>query len=364
VNTVITEKELDLAMTSKAILFAVLALASPAAAQNSADGNVYRVLHFNSTDSVQDFQEIGVVVSKIADIQQATVDTPEKALVLHATTAQIALAEWLLTELDKPVGVQALQSQKHEYQVSNSGDDVVRVFYLSHTETMQRLQEIATVVRSVGDIRRLFAYNSLRAVAMRGTPDQAALVEFLFNEIDKPAIGPDTSQRSASSATYIYRPGGADSVLKVFYLPNTKTVQDFHELATTVGMLTNTRRMFTYNAPRAVAARGTAEQIEVADWLFNELDNPPNPQEATRQAKGAGRLEYRPIGTSDDVVRVYYLRHAQTAQRLQEIAMEAQALLTRKRTALPYNPAQAVIVRGTSAEIALADRLITERDRP
>ena len=353
-------------MISKAILFAVLAFVSPAAVQNSADGNVGRVLHFSSTDSVQDFQEIGTVVKQIADIQQATVDTPEKALVLHATAAQIALAEWLLTELDKPAGLQAPQSQKgakHEYQVSNSGDDVVRVFYLSNTETMQRLQEIATVVRSVGDIRRLFAYNSLRAVAMRGTPDQAALAEFLFNEIDKPGVGLDVSQRTGRSATYIYRPGGVDSVLKVFYLPNTKTVQDFQELATAVRMLTNTRRMFTYNAPRAVAVRGTAEQIEVADWLLNELGKPSNPQETPGQVPGTGPTEYRPTTGSDDVLRVYYLRHAQTAQRLQEIAMEAQALLARKRTAFPYNPAQAVIVRGTSAEMGLADRLITDRDR-
>ena len=270
----------------------------------------------------------------------------------------------LFNELDKKAGVQALNGAKHEYQASNSGDDVVRVFYLSNTETMQRLHEIATLVRSVGDIRRLFAYNSLLAVAMRGTPDQAALAEFLFNEIDKPGIGLDISQRSGSSATYIYRPGGADSVLKVFYLPNTKTVQDFQELATAVRTLTNTRRMFTYNAPRAVAARGTAEQMETADWLFNELDKSSNPQETPRQVQGTGPTEYRPSGTSDDVLRVYYLSHAQSAQRLQEIAMEAQALLARKRTAFPYNPAQAVIVRGTSAEVALADRLITERDRP
>jgi hypothetical protein len=349
-------------MTSKAILFAVLALASPAAAQNSADGDVDRVLHFTSTNSAQDFQEIGTVVSKIADIQQATVDTPEKALVLHATAAQIALAEWLFNELDKNAGAQTMNGAKHEYQVSNSGDDVVRVFYLSNTETMQRFQEVSMAVRNIGDIRRQFTYNALRAVVVRGTPDQAALAEFLFNEIDKPGVGLDVSQRSGRSATYIYRPGGADSVLKVFYLPNTKTVRDFQELAMAVRTLTSARRMFTYNAPRAVAVRGTAEQIEVADWLFNELGKPSNPQETPGQV-GTGPTEYRPTTASDDVLRVYYLRHAQTAQRLQEIAMQAQAL-TRQRTALPYDPAQAVIVRGTSAEIALADRLITERDRP
>ncbi len=276
-------------MTSKPLLFAVLAFVSPAAAQNSADGNVDRVLHFTSTNSAQDFQEIGAVVSKIADIQQATVDTSEKALVLHATAAQIALAEWLFNELDKNAGAQTMNGAKHEYQVSNSGDDVVRVFYLSNTETMQRFQEICDwSVRSVGDIRRQFTYNALRAVVVRGTPDQAALAEFLFNEIDKPGVGLDVSQRSGRSATYIYRPGGADSVLKVFYLPNTKTVRDFQELAMAVRTLTSARRMFTYNAPRAVAVRGTAEQIEVADWLFNALDKPANP--ARRPTTGLKQL--------------------------------------------------------------------------
>jgi hypothetical protein len=229
---------------------------------------------------------------------------------------------------------------------------------------VQRLEEIATVVRSVGDIRRLFVYHSLQAVAMRGTLDQAALAEFLFNEIDKPGIVPGALQAGRSSATHIYRPGGAESVLKVFYLADTKTVQDFQELATTVRTLTRARRMFTYNAPRAVAVRGTAEQIEEADWLFNALDNSANPKDATRQTLARGPIEYRPSDTSDDVLRVYYLRHAQTAQQLQEIATGAQALLVRKRTAFPYHPAQAVIVRGTSAEIAQADRLITEGDRP
>jgi hypothetical protein len=91
----------------------------------------------------------------------------------------------------------------------------------------------------------LFTYNALRAVAVRGTPDQAALAEFLFTEIDKPEIEPDSSQQSRSSITHIYRPGGAEGVLKVFYLPNTKTVQNFQELATTVRTLTSVRRLFT-----------------------------------------------------------------------------------------------------------------------
>jgi len=171
-------------MTSKATLFIAFAFVS------LADAQVDRVLHFTSIESAQEFQEIGTVVSKITDIQQASVDTAEKALVLHGTAAQIALAEWLFTTLDRPVVAGKLQ-----YQVSNSGDDVVQIFYLRNTETMQRLQEVATTVRSIGDIRRLFTCNALKAVVIRGTPEQAELAKFLFTEIDKPSIERDPSQQ-------------------------------------------------------------------------------------------------------------------------------------------------------------------------
>jgi hypothetical protein len=54
-------------MPSKAALIFAFAFVPLAYAQ------VDRVLHFSSTESVQDFQEIGAVVGKIADIQ-TTVD--------------------------------------------------------------------------------------------------------------------------------------------------------------------------------------------------------------------------------------------------------------------------------------------------
>jgi hypothetical protein len=320
-------------MTSKATLFIAVAFVS------CADAQVDRVMHFTSIQTIQVFQEIGTGVSKIADVQ-TTIDAPEKALMMHGTGDEIALAEWLFNDLDKPV---------------IAGNDVVQVFYLSNTETMQRLQEVATTVRSIGDIKRSFTYNALRAVAVRGTPDQAALAEFLFTEIDKPGIEPGSSQQSRSSPTHIYRPDSREGVVRVFYLPNTKTVQNFQELVTTVRTVVNVRRLFTYNAPRAVVVRGTAEQIELADWLFNELDKPTN-------SKNADPPEYHLPTASDDVVRVFYLSDVQTVQRLQEIAVQAQSV-THQRAVLSYTAARAVIVRGTAAEIAQADRLIKERDR-
>ena len=62
---------------------------------------------------------------------------------------------------------------------------IVKTFYLTNTYTAQELQEIATMVRSVTDIRRVFTINSLNAMVIRGTADAMALAEKVINDIDK-----------------------------------------------------------------------------------------------------------------------------------------------------------------------------------
>jgi len=65
-------------------------------------------------------------------------------------------------------------------------DNVVKVFYLHNITSVQEFQEIVTAVRSITDIRRMFTYNAQNAVMARGTPDQIALAEKLFHDLDKP----------------------------------------------------------------------------------------------------------------------------------------------------------------------------------
>jgi general secretion pathway protein D len=65
-------------------------------------------------------------------------------------------------------------------------DNVVRVFYVQNATSVQEFQEIATAVRSIADIRRVFTYNAQHAIVIRGTPDQIALAEKLIHDLDKP----------------------------------------------------------------------------------------------------------------------------------------------------------------------------------
>ena len=220
-----------------------------------------------------------------------------------------------------------------------------RTFYSTHTKTVQELQEIATGMRTLGDIREVSVDGQRKTITLRGTPDQVSMAEWLFNELDK-AVQPH-------SATPEFRVGGSGTdVVRVFYFGSAETVQDFQEAATSIRTLTNMRRVFTYNAPRAVSVRGTSQETSLAEWLFQELDKPAATQ-------NPGHADYPMPWSSDDLVRVFYLKPAVTVPDFQKLATQVRAA-TQMRQVFTYNRPRAVMVRGTAAQLAQADRLFQQ----
>ena len=65
-------------------------------------------------------------------------------------------------------------------------DQVVKTFYVTNATSVQEFQEIATAIRTVADIRRVYTYNAQKAMVVRGTVDQVALAEKLVRDLDKP----------------------------------------------------------------------------------------------------------------------------------------------------------------------------------
>jgi hypothetical protein len=255
------------------LAFTVL-FASVASGQAPAEQSVDRVFHFTQIETLQGFQEIATVMRTVAEIRQLSVNAAPRALAMRGTADQIALAEWLFSELDKPTrAVQPSQdSGAHEYRVPGRGDDVVKVFFLTHTNTAQGLQEIVTAIRTIADMQRIFPCNAPPAVTLRGTADQVALAEWLVNTLDQAAGG---AQPSQGSATHEYRaPGGSDDVVRVFYVTHTDTAQGLQEIVTAIRTITEIQRIFPRYAIRAVAMRGTAGQVARAERLIEGLDKP------------------------------------------------------------------------------------------
>ncbi len=65
-----------------------------------------------------------------------------------------------------------------------------------------------------------------------------------------------------------------DNVVKVFYLQNVTVAQELNEIAAAIRGVTDIRKLLTYTAQMAIMARGTADQIALAQKLINDLDKP------------------------------------------------------------------------------------------
>ncbi len=207
--------------------------------------------------------EIATIVRSIGDIKELDLNPDTRTIrVSHASAEQLALAGWLLEELDNAsvANVPTPQGSPIAFREVNypAGGDtsIVRVFYVTHTSDSSAFQEVATLVRSISQIRRVFTYNNRRAIAMLATPEQTRMAEWLLNRLD---------QEHPVSAEPL---SVSDSVLQVFYLPPDTSIAEFQARARAMRQQTGIRSVFTYNTPRAIAVRGTTEQIAAAGRLL------------------------------------------------------------------------------------------------
>jgi general secretion pathway protein D len=110
-------------------------------------------------------------------------------------------------------------------------DEVVKVFYVTNVTSVQEFQEIATTIRTVAEIRRVFTYNAQKALIVRGTADQVALTEKLIHDLDKPKsevvidviVLQVNSNYSRSLAATIASGGTAGLQQAISFLPQTTT---------------------------------------------------------------------------------------------------------------------------------------------
>src|SRR3984885_15508434 len=65
-----------------------------------------------------------------------------------------------------------------------------------------------------------------------------------------------------------------DEVVKVFYLKNPTSTQEFSEMVTAVRSVTDVRRMFQFNGENAVVVRDTVDKVALVEKLLHDLDKP------------------------------------------------------------------------------------------
>jgi len=314
-------------------------------------GQTSRTFQLTQDENQQQLEEIAAVLRATGDTQQVSIDDLKRTVAVEGTSGQIAMAEWLVHQMDLPAN--GPFSGIHEYRPpagSPAGsNDIVRVFYLTHASTAREVQEIATTVRSVADIRRMLVYNALNAVAVRGTNQQISLAAWLVDQLNQPA-------NVAAPAPHEYKLAGDDET-RVFELTYPQTPQQLQEIVTMIRAVGDIHRTFLCNDRRAVTLRGTVEQVALAARLVSELDKPVTGQAATED--NTAPHEYRLASGADDLVRVFYLASSQSAQDLQKVAVQVRTTARIPRLFI-YNALGALAVRGTVGQVTTAEKVIEE----
>lgn len=319
---------------------------------------VDRIIQIHYADNPQSFGELATLVRTIVEVPRFTTDQTEKSLELRGSADEVGLAEWLVQQLDRPQsGDSDGKSQAVRQYTMNSGkENVVRIFYLTNAPTVQTFQQVATLVRTTAEIRRVFTYNAPRAMVARGSADQIALAAWLVNGIDQleKGIAPGDYHLPESDDLR------GETVVHLFHVAHAASIQDFQEIVTAIRTIADVRRVFTYNEPRIMVARGTAEQIVLTRWLAEQLDKPALDQPAAVTAQSSAPYDYQTPYDKDNIVRVFYLR-SPTVQEFQQTATQVRTKIGIRRV-FTCNATRAMAVRGTVDQVAGADRMVKELD--
>jgi hypothetical protein len=262
-------------------LFARLNKSAPVAADEAvheyrlADGNVVRLFFLDRGQTVQELREFLSMLRSIADLPRAFTCNSIKAVALHGTSNRMALADWLVNELAKTKPALRQHSASRDYLLPAAlspgpNQNVMRIFYFANTPAILDFPEVAFLIQVLGDFQRVDRYDSLRALAVRGSSDQLALTEWLFNELDQPTH-PNPSHKSD---VYTYRVADRENgvAVRVFYLPHIQNVEEFDRIAFKVRDEEKIRRVFTFTSQRAIAVRGTTDQMAATERLLAEAD--------------------------------------------------------------------------------------------
>src|SRR5260370_27625901 len=119
----------------------------------------------------------------MSDMQRVFPHNSLKLLVARGSADQIAVADWLVQQPDRPLVTPAPDTGTREIQVTPNVVKTVRVFYLTHNQSPQEIQGIIDQLRATGT-QRIYHYNAQKAVAVAGTTEQAAAAANLLRPLD------------------------------------------------------------------------------------------------------------------------------------------------------------------------------------
>jgi hypothetical protein len=321
-----------------------------------------QVFHFAQTEAQLGRQEINVMVRVIGGMQDTSVDISAGTMTVRGTAAQLGLAQWLFTELDQASGAAARGMR--QYEVAGDSVAYVRAFFLAHTSSPRDIQETVNALRSIGEIQRIAAYTSNSVIVVRGSYDQAELASWLVPLLDRPG----GVQPAAAPLEYHYNDSShyPATAVRVLRLAHATTPQAMQEVVNAVRSIAEVQRVIVNSTIATMTIRSTPVQAALTAWIVQQVDQPAASRSAPAVAEYppglSGLLPPPARAASDETVKIAALAHTRTAEALQGLVNRIRSTVQMSRIVYATD-ARSLVLRGTAAQMAAAERLIQEADR-
>src|SRR5580658_3351637 len=143
------------------------------------------------------------------------------------------------------------------------------------------------------------------------------------------------------------------SVSRVFHFTYAQGAVGIQQLTNAIRTVAEITQSTLDMGAKTLAVTGTPAQMAMAAWMFTAMDQPAPANPATQ--------EYRPAGSVDDVVSMVYLTHRQAPVSFQEI-VNGVRFIPEITKAFPYLLQNAIVMRGTDSQVAMAEWLFHQLD--
>ena len=167
---------------------------------------------------------------------------------------------------------------------------------------------------------------------------------------------------SLSISTAFGQPAKEQSVGWVLYFAQTDSRQGMQEITNAIRAVSEIPALLDAEK-RMLSLDGSIGQVELAEWVFNELDQPAGAQFLTKPNATPNRYSYQLPTGSADTAAVFSFASAPSPAHIQETVNTIRALAELVRL-MPVNERRLIVLRGEPARVAFAEWLFHQLDQP
>jgi uncharacterized protein (TIGR03435 family) len=233
-----------------------------------------------------------------------------------------------------------------EYRPTDSAGELVCVFYPSPVRPPEAISQTISLIRGLG-LYRLVSVSGSKSVVMRAPENQIKTAEWLLLQLEKTVPGRAEYRTADGAAGILYAPQPPG------------TTHD--ELLPAIRQVTDNLFLVRSHNPEAIIVRGSSSVIDVSAWLLHALNEPASERRFVTHEFKLDPARNGP-GAEDEIVGVFYAP-AETEAALRELA-GAVHLATRVVRIAVCPGAGAFVIRGTAAQIALAEDMLKGKAAP